>query len=129
MAEPKFAPRPDHVFIHNHTYEIKWMNAEEWQRGDYSTDEDGLTYNDRGLILMRLVPDRLESMYQETLMHEIMHAIWCDTGLSLHGDWDSGEIGDKEEYIILRTSPSLVFMLKNNPHVTKYLLADGNVRR
>lgn len=126
----KHEPRPDHAFIGNHTYAIEWLSVEEWSRRDMPGDKDGLTYSDRSLILMRGVPDRPESLYQEVLLHELTHAIWDTVGLSLMEDWHKDESQhDVEEKVILFQSPMMLFVLKHNPHIIAWLLSDGQVRR
>ncbi len=116
-------PRPDSLLVGNHRYRIEWLTPDEWFDRDCGQGNDGLTYNDRGVILMRLLPTRQESMYQETLIHEVQHAIWATAGLP--GEWNAGDVDDVEENLMRMTTPLLLSVLKNNPDITKYLLSDG----
>ena len=121
--------RPDHAFIGNHTYSIDWLTVDEWQGRDYPMDKDGLTYGATSTICMRLLSGRREALYQEVLLHEITHAVWDSVGFSLTDDWHNGEPHDVEERTILLQTPMLLFTLKQNPDLTKYLLSDGTVVR
>lgn len=123
--------RPDHAFIGNHTYSIEWLTTDEWVGRDFPIDKDGLTYGAKSVIFVRLIPERPEALYQEILFHELTHAVWDTVGLSLIEDWHThGESSNSvEENVILLQTPMLLFVLKQNPAITKWLQADGQVRR
>jgi hypothetical protein len=129
MAAKTFAPRPDQVRIGNHLYVVHWIDGMEWQGRDFDMSKDGLTYSMNQQIFIRLVPDRRESLYQEIFLHELLHALWDSHGVSLDPNWNQGEPDDVEENLALYTAPALVAVLKGNPHVAKYLIADGDVIR
>lgn len=122
-------PRPEHAFIGNHTYTIDWLSNDDWFGRDFDMSKDGLTYGHKSAIFIRLVPERAESLYQEIVLHELTHASWDSSGFSLIENWHVGDQRDVEENVILTQTPGMLFLLKQNPHVTKWLLADGQVRR
>ncbi len=119
-------PRPDHAFIGNHTYAIEWLGDEDWQRGHHPPDTDGATYATQQTIYMHIRGNARESHYQEILLHELTHAAWDVTGLT---HVDLKEQAEPEEFICGLQSPQLLFILKQNPHVTKYLMSDPTLVR
>lgn len=118
-------PRPDHLFIGNHTYEVLWLTHEEWEAERLDPEADAVTYARRNQIFIRLAVAH-ESHYQEVLWHEIAHAVWDATMLT-HADLSKQD--DPEEFVIGIQSPPMVFVLKQNPHFTKWLMSDGAVAR
>lgn len=131
MAPQKNHARPDYAFIGNHTYQINWLTTDEWVERDFPMDKDGLTYGAKSCIFVRLIPERPEALYQEIVLHEVTHAVWDTVGLSLIEEWNNhGDNSNSvEENVILLQTPMLLFVLKQNPHFTNWLLADGQVRR
>ena len=126
----RFVPRPDHVFIGNHTYSIEWLNSDEWLHRDFDMSKDGLTYAATSRIFVRLIEGRREALYQEIVLHEVTHAIWDTVGVSLDPHWDKvDDSNDLEEKVILFQSPMLLFVMKHNPDLVAWLLADGNDER
>jgi len=119
--------RPDHVFIGNHTYRIEWVDVQEWEERRLADDADAMTHARHQTIQVRLYSQHtMESHYQEVLLHEITHACWDSTMLT-HADLAAQE--DAEEFVISLQSPALLFVLKQNPELTKYLMSDGTVTR
>ncbi len=127
MSTPRLVPRPEHVFIGNHTYQVDWITAEEWEAARHPDDASGVTFSSRNLIVVRLMPEARESSYQDVLFHEITHAVWDVTMLTHYHS--NVEDGDREEFIIGIQTPGLLFVLQQNPHVVKYLTSDGTVLR
>jgi hypothetical protein len=56
-----------------------------------------------------------ESQKQDTLLHEILHAIWYEMGI--HNE-DKNEV---EETVITRMATGLLNVLRANPHLVRYL--------
>lgn len=56
-----------------------------------------------------------EQMVRETLLHEVLHAVWSDAGL------DEME-GLTEEQIISTLTPRFMLVLRANPQMSAYLL-------
>jgi hypothetical protein len=74
------------------------------------------------LIQVRLAGLATESHYQEVLLHEVLHAVWDSTMLT---HINLNEQSDAEEFVISLQTPPLLFILKQNPGLSKYLLSDG----
>jgi hypothetical protein len=130
MASRTYATRPDTLTIGNHQYSVEWLTTSEWEARDYPMEKDGLTYAPRQSIVIRLIEDRSESLYQEVVLHEVTHAAWDSVGLGLMEDWHKGEDShDVEERVVLLQSPVLLRVLKDNPLLVKWLVSDGAMRR
>jgi hypothetical protein len=128
MTAKKFVPRPDHVFIGHLTVGIEWLSEDEWEIRRLGDDLRGISDHMKSFIGMRLMPATPEAMFQETLVHEILHLVWATMGLNhthLHFPAD-----EREEAIITTQSAGLMFVIQNNPEVMAYLTSDGTeVRR
>jgi hypothetical protein len=114
------------VFVLTKTYEVLWLNEEEWSLNHLREEDAGLTYASRNTIYMRLLPGATEANYQEVLLHEITHAVWAETMLT---HLDISKQDDEEESVISLQSPGLLFVLHHNPEVVKYLTSNPSVRR
>lgn len=121
MTAKKFVPRPDHVFIINHTYQIIWLNEDEWLDDRHDPDSDAETYARVNHIYMRIRQGVHETHYQEVLWHEIGHCIWDCTMLT---HVDLHELKDAEEFVVGLQSPPMVFVLRQNPDLLKWLVSD-----
>lgn len=126
MTAKKQIDRPDFAYVGNHCYRIEWLTEDEWTGQRLDLDDQAQTWSARQLILMRLAPDAQESLYQETLLHELTHAVWDATALT---HVKMTEPADPEEFIIALQTPALLFILKMNPQLTPWLLSDGTVVR
>lgn len=121
------APRPDHLFVGPHTFEIRWLTEDEWNHGRYDETAAGLTDHHEHYIAMRMGAGCRESNYQTFLLHEVQHAVWATIGLNhLHTSFTDDE---REENVILLTSPMLLFVMQQNPTLIAYLQSDGTVVR
>lgn len=112
--------RPSKVVIGPHTYDILWGEA-SWKKHSTGNDE-----NDIGQTLVResklLIHgwDLSLSQAQDTLLHEILHAIlrtWGWQGLDL------GKGHDLEEAVVSITTPLLLKVLQDNPKVYEWLVS------
>lgn len=121
MTARKYVPKPEHVFVGNHTYRIEWMSNDEWDTNRLDPEADALTFARRQLIIVRTYEEANESHYQEVLWHEITHACW-DTTMLTHTAL--GEQKDPEEFVVGLQSPAQVFVLRHNPELVKWLMSD-----
>lgn len=119
-------PRPDHAFVGNHTYRIEWLSQDEWDNAHLDQDSDACTYASKQVMYFRLLDGAQESHYQELMVHELTHAVWDSTMLT---HVTLSDQTDPEEFIIGLQSPALLFILKMNEVVTKWILSDGTVVR
>lgn len=106
----KYAPRPDEIRIGAHMFTVEWLTTDEWeQRFPGFPDKDGLTFGRNLAIYLRLIPNRPESLFQEILLHEVLHALWGAVGMTFDETWhSSGDPEDIEERVALYTSPALL---------------------
>lgn len=118
--------RPDHVFIGNHTYEIRWLTMDEWDENRLDPEADACTYARRNIIFIRLYPETSESHYHEVLWHEIGHAVW-DTTMLTHADLSKHD--DAEEFVVGLQSPAQMFVIHHNPALMAWFMSDGAERR
>lgn len=119
-------PRPDHAFVGNHTYSIEWLDVQEWEDRRLDDSADAMTHARHQTIQVRVYGPSAESHYQEVLLHELLHTVWDSTMLT-HQDLTKQD--DAEEFVISMQSPPLLFILKQNPDLVKWLLSDGTVVR
>lgn len=127
IGDEDVVPRPEWAYVGNHTFSIEWLETGDFQRATDRNDADGVTWDDRNLILIRVQPGAYESHYQEVLMHELTHAVWGAVKLTqMVADLPKDGL---EENCILASAPGVLFLLKHNPHVVAYLTSDGTVQR
>lgn len=118
------APRPESVFVGHVCYSIEWLPNDEWERSGENPNWAGVSKHMEMRIIIRLVVGAQEVHFQETLLHEILHAVWATTGLNhAHESFPDEE---REEALVSMQSPGLVFVLKHNPQVLKYIISDGS---
>lgn len=55
---------------------------------------------------------------QETLMHEVLHAVFAQSGVDLSHN--------KEERVVAAISPYLLMLLRDNPKLYKYLCQNSS---
>jgi hypothetical protein len=93
-----------------------WWDIEFRQINEFTTDGDGL-YGLCNKLKKKIYVDTEshEDIQRQTLLHEILHAIWAVA--------DIGDSEDEEE-TILKLSPLLMGVLIENPAVTKYIFGD-----
>jgi len=104
---------PNHAYVGPYTYNIELNDSVIL---DYEDDVCGLCDSVKQDIWLRTGLG--ETFERETLLHELLHAMFDMTGLS-------HELGvEKEENIIRRLSPVLLDFLMSNPHILPYLLGE-----
>lgn len=121
----KRQPRPSSLKVGLTTYEIRWVTEADWERGQFPDDANGWCNNRQQFIALLHVPDCQEVEYQQTLLHEMQHAVWCTTKMQ-HHEFDDDDV---EEISIRMNTPMLLMVLKENPIVMRYLMSDGSYRR
>lgn len=59
---------------------------------------------------------------QETLLHEVLHALIWEAGITVPEDKEASE-DDREEKLVGQMSGVLLDCLKRNPHIVAWLMA------
>lgn len=118
-----FTPRPDTVKIGVQDYRIEYLSSDEWEDRRYPDEALGVTFSDRAEITVKLAGGQSENRLRSIILHEITHAVWGETGLTHLVEMEGGLPDDQEEAIILAQSLMLLGVLRDNPHVVKYLTA------
>ena len=89
-----------------------------WLRVFAATNSAGLVgQTDHCLNTITIDPALSPTMKRDTLLHEVLHAVFSATGVSR----DLGS--EKEEDAINRLTPTLLAVLRRNPELLAYLLA------
>ena len=97
---------------------IKYLNilgreyAVFWYRKEIPGTEDGewgLCQRDEGIISVR---ERLRGDDVETLLHEVLHAVWWEMGMAE---------AEEEEDVCRKLGSALVKVLRENPELMEYL--------
>lgn len=84
-----------------------------------ATDENLLGLADPRTATISLASDAAPDVMRETLLHEILHAVYFGTGSPLHRAHRGG--AEAEEVAVSSLSPTLLDVLQRNPLVVHYL--------
>lgn len=106
--------RPKKVKIGPHKYRIGYGPL----KGE-GADQIGVCHTHRAEIHIK--EGLARTIEQESLLHEILHAIWSAQGLD-NSDNKDGLV--KEEQAVAALAPGILAVLKNNLELVKYLLED-----
>jgi hypothetical protein len=122
--------RPTKVRLGVRTYQIKYLQDEEWVEQGHDESQRGVCNNILGVIFIRKTVGEWvmdEDGLRETVFHEVMHAV-----ASCSMTWNSWDIVRKrvrddydsvEEFIVGGWSPTMLAMLRDNPDLRKWLMA------
>jgi hypothetical protein len=124
VTASKAEPLPGAVLIGSVTYLVTadpddWMRIEHQResKGDY-----GCTDNTKATIYIS--PESTPDVQRQTLWHEVMHAL-CETVI---GGMDWRGLGKdryaREETVIRMLESPIVMVLRENPELVNYLMAD-----
>ncbi len=113
--------RPTKVKVGWMEYDILWVSHQMWPAGRQSSL--GVTFSNRSEILMREgdeeSPVYSEIQLRETLLHEILHAVYHVTNLTTN----PVQTDNPEEYVVGVLAGPVLAVLRDNPKVLAYLLA------
>lgn len=112
MADPAL---PDALTIGPHRYQV---------RSDRDTGAllraEGSNGDSRPCdLLIRIDTERPPSAIAETLLHEALHCAWHQTSFTA-----SPNLSDHEEAIVTALAPLLLGMVRANPDLVAYLVAE-----
>lgn len=108
------SPPPARVKVGPHRYKVAISSAEVNAEGAAQGNAlSGCT--DVPACEIWLAPGQAPTQMRDTVLHEVMHAIWSVTGLS------SEHTDGFEEALIQRLTPALLELLRRNPALVKWL--------
>lgn len=117
-AQP--APRPSSVKVGFYEYAIIWATEEEWLSGGFDVEKQGTCDANGARLNIRITPNVHEQILRETLLHEIIHAIWWTLGLR-EFPIKTKDLEASEEEMVLRLTHPLLAVIQENPDVMAYL--------
>jgi hypothetical protein len=125
MPSQKQVKRPTVVTINGTQWEVRWLSHVEWQADNLDDDARGLTRYRHRQICVLVEEGTDEQLIRDSFLHECQHAIWDGAALrqSLDVHKLPEDVGDAEEYLILRITNSLLNFLQYNPEALKYLVS------
>jgi predicted metalloprotease with PDZ domain len=122
--------RPVALQINADVWRVEWLGEAEWTAQHLDDAADGLTYGRETTIYIRMATSNaMEQHYQGILIHEILHACAATTYSANNTILEHLPAEKHEEYWVGALSPPLLYVLRANPHVLKYLISDGTVQR
>lgn len=120
MTARKPPVRPTSVKVGWADFSISYIANEEWgKKHPNHEDDSGLMWAVDQTIAVRCQDEVHEQVIRETLLHEIMHAVWYISYLTYK---KPNEFLDFEEEIVRHSSGPMLSVLQDNPILVKYLL-------
>jgi hypothetical protein len=105
---------PTSVRVGPYTYVVK-VDADRIKELEKESESDLYGITTHGILEIVLQPAVADMVMRETLLHEVLHAILFNTGLS-------DRMTDKaEEHLVRALSPALFALLRDNPNLVQYL--------
>lgn len=113
------ASKPDSVTIGPHDFQIIWSGT-EMTRHARNSGEDRMGQTEIPLQLITIGDDRPRSGMQETLLHEILHAVIWEACITVpENPEETAE--NREEKLVGQLSGVLLDCLQRNPLVVNWL--------
>lgn len=107
------AQPPKHIKVGPYRYKVTWdaKGMEPFQ--DHSPNAYG--FSDHRQSRIAIAPNQSESSKRDTLLHEVLHCVTFVMGM--------GKTIEEmpEEELVLRLSPQLLSVLRDNPELLSYL--------
>jgi hypothetical protein len=107
---------PAWVDVLSHRYSIQTNDETMLVAGDPNSF-DALGHCQRDMLTITVRGNLPGDKLREVLLHEVLHAIVGSSRMAL---WES----DEEERIVAQLSPVLLNVLRTNPDLARFLLAD-----
>lgn len=105
---------PTSVRVGPYTYVVK-VDADRIKELEKESNTDLYGITTHGHLEIALQPDVADMVLRETLLHEVLHAVLFNTGIS-------DRMTDKaEEHLVRALSPALFSLLRENPELVRYL--------
>jgi hypothetical protein len=109
---------PESVKVGPYRYKVV-VDAARIKELEKESDTELYGITTHGHLEIALHPDVADTVLRETLLHETLHAVFYNIGLS-------DRLTDKtEEHMIRALSPALFALLRDNPDLVAYLVG-GN---
>jgi hypothetical protein len=78
----------------------------------------GFCLPDQSLLI--ITPANSSDAMRDTVLHEILHGVWNQTGLKIK--YPDGDPDSPGEDIIFQLTPRLMALLRDNPEFVKFLM-------
>lgn len=105
---------PKSVRVGPYRYTVK-VDADRIKELEKESNVDLYGITTHGILEIVLQPDVADTVLRETLLHEVLHAVLFNTGIS-------DRMTDKaEEHLVRALSPALFSLLRDNPDLVQYL--------
>ena len=112
-------PLPSSLILGPLTWSVR-ATLEDYHQASLANPEPGTVMGFTIVESLSIVlkPDMPRSLEQETLMHELLHAIYATQGATLK----LAKRSELEEASVCALSPMLLTALRENPELVRYLL-------
>lgn len=115
--------RPSYVLIGPHSFEIRWSHR-EMVRHSRNGGEDRFAQTEIGEQIITIGDDRPLSGMQESLVHEILHALIWEACIAVPENPEA-DGNEREEKLVGQLSGVVLDCLKRNPHVFAWVALDA----
>lgn len=115
---------PASVRIGSITYRVT-IDSDEWVRFEHANKRSGFAgHTDNTTAIIYINPECALEVVRSTLWHEVMHAL-CYAIMGAPNWRHLGkENGAREEAVVAAFESPIVCVLRDNPDLTAYLMAD-----
>ena len=117
MTTPRPKPFPKAVQVGPYRYTVECDQA-AIDRAGQEMGGNLAGHANHAALRIDLAPDLARDYEAETLLHEVLHGVFCVTGIGR-------DFRDAEEPIVARMAPMLLDVLRRNPDLVAYLVADA----
>jgi hypothetical protein len=98
---------------------VRWLDDKAWKEAGLADNEGGQFDGAGATISVRLAEGQHDIHLREILLHEVLHACYYVSGISVNDD--PRVVPDIEEFTVARVSPVLLEILRDNPALSKFL--------
>ena len=105
---------PPSIRVGPYRYTVK-VDSERIKELETESNADLYGITTHGILEIVLQPEVADMVMRETLLHEVLHAVLYNTGIS-------DRMTDKaEEHLVRALSPALFSLLRDNPDLVQYI--------
>lgn len=119
MAARTTPKRPTSLRVGYIDFTVEYLEEADWEAQGFPDSDGGQTNGSQARIVIRQPEKQHEIHTKEILLHEILHAVFYSSGLTIEGGLR--QVEDIEEHVVGRLSPVLLQTLRDNPELAAYL--------